>query len=169
MEFVFDTGDHEDLYYTGNGTKFHHTNNNRFSSSAQRKSVVTGLSDIEFTGPAKSSKSITPVKYVRPLTASKKKAKTKSQSKYKWFCLSNIFYVGMVLRLLFMEGGVIDFYKMENVLENRKKEYSRLTEENIELRKEIHLIQTSKVFQKKLAREHLGVIGANEYLVLFGK
>ena len=68
-----------------------------------------------------------------------------------------------------MESGVIDYYEMENTLDKRGHQLELVKEENAQLVSEIHEIKTSPRYQKKLAREHLGVIASNEYLILFAK
>jgi len=68
-----------------------------------------------------------------------------------------------------MENGVIDYYKVENSIENNHQVLSLIQNENAELVTEIHKIQTSARYQKKLARDHLGVIAPGEYLILFAK
>lgn len=167
MEFVFDTGDHEDIYQNESATRFHY-NEPKFSNSSARKTVVTGLSDIEFTSPPPAKRKATaPVKYVKPLPKKRKSKKKKFELNFTSIFL--LVCVGLVIRLVSMEGGVADYIKMDNVLNAKKKELARLSTENIELKKEIHLINTSSKYQEKLARKHLGVIANNEYLVLFGK
>ncbi len=78
-----------------------------------------------------------------------------------------IFFGVLFFRLIFMENGVIDFYKMETALEYKSDVYKNLIEENKELVSEIKMIQTDANYQKKLAREHLGVIDQDEFLILF--
>jgi cell division protein FtsB len=73
----------------------------------------------------------------------------------------------LCLRLVFMERGIWDFYQMENRLSERQYEIDQTKIENIELQKEILRIKNDKNYQKQLARDHLGVIAENEYLVIF--
>jgi cell division protein FtsB len=79
-----------------------------------------------------------------------------------WICFGFLF-----LRLIFMENGVIDYYNMETALEYKHDVHLNLIAENKDLVKEIKLIKTSATYQKKLAREHLGVIDRDEFLILF--
>jgi cell division protein FtsB len=79
-----------------------------------------------------------------------------------WICFGFLF-----LRLIFMENGVVDYYKMETDLEYKHDVQLNLVQENKDLITEIKLIKTSSNYQKKLAREHLGVIDRDEFLILF--
>jgi len=98
---------------------------------------------------------------VRPKTRGEQK-REEYVLKGLWICFSLL-----LLRLIFMENGVIDYYEMETALEYKKGVQESFIEENSELVKEIKLIKTSPSYQKKLAREHLGVIDRSEFLILF--
>lgn len=145
---------------------------------AESRSVANGFSgpvtrpeDIEFVGKRKSVKrNARPQNKVNYLKTSKARTKIKSTSnislraKFGWAIALVLF-----LRLLFMDNGVYDYYHMESVLEGREHELQMTEKENISLAEEIHKIKTSPSYQKELAREHLGVIEANEFLILFAK
>jgi cell division protein FtsB len=75
--------------------------------------------------------------------------------------------VMLSLRLIFMDRGIWDFFSAEKNLENMRIEMKNLQNENRELVTEIGKIKFDKSYQKLLAKEHLGVIAANEFLVLF--
>lgn len=75
----------------------------------------------------------------------------------------------LVLRLIFSQGGVVDYYDRQEVLNERNYEKSRLEIENQNLRAEIELIKSNSAHQKKLVREHLGFIASDEFLILFAK
>ena len=75
----------------------------------------------------------------------------------------------LFLRLIFMDAGVIDFYKMENTLQETVHQLQLVKDENIELATEIHEIRTNPKYQKQIVRDHLGVIAKDEYLVIFAK
>ena len=68
-----------------------------------------------------------------------------------------------------MESGVIDYHSMHKTLESKQNNLKLLRLENAELIQEINKIKTSPSYQKKLARDHLGVIAKDEYLVLFSR
>jgi len=100
----------------------------------------------------------------RPRTNTKKKAKpTKNLiAKIAWAI------VGILcLRLVFMDRGVWDYFSTESVIQDKKDELQVLNAENTSLRKEIGLIKGDTGFQRNLAKEHLGVIAADEFLILF--
>ncbi|MFA6238309.1 MAG: hypothetical protein WC635_13330 [Bacteriovorax sp.] len=75
----------------------------------------------------------------------------------------------MVLRLIFANGGVTDFYSQRSLYNNRLEELGRIKKENMSLVREIERMQTDAAFQKKLVRDNLGFIASDEYLVLFPK
>lgn len=75
----------------------------------------------------------------------------------------------LVLRLIFSQGGVVDYYERQTVLNERNYEKARIEEENQNLRAEIELIKSSSAHQKKLVRDHLGFIASDEFLILFAK
>ena len=99
-------------------------------------------------------------------TASKTKKKTKLQknllTKVGWSVIGLL-----VLRLICMDRGVWDYFATENSIKNKKQELSEIHKENIDLKGEIARIQVDKNFQRQLAKEHLGVIAADEFLILF--
>jgi cell division protein FtsB len=97
-------------------------------------------------------------------TSSKKKdkSKTKILSKLGWSVIGLL-----VLRLIFMDRGVWDYFSTENVIKDKKEELSSIQKENKELKTEITRIQLDKNFQRQLAKEHLGVIAVDEFLILF--
>ncbi|MBC7537804.1 MAG: septum formation initiator family protein [Bacteriovorax sp.] len=80
-----------------------------------------------------------------------------------------IFCVVMILRLIFANGGVTDFYSQRSMYSDRLTELDRIKKENMQLVHEIERMQTDTSFQKKLVRDNLGFIAADEFLVLFPK
>jgi cell division protein FtsB len=97
-------------------------------------------------------------------TSSKKKVKTKTNilSKIAWSVIGLL-----VLRLICMDRGVWDYFATEGVIKEKQDELSSIRNENKELKSEITKIQVDKNFQRQLAKEHLGVIAADEFLILF--
>lgn len=81
--------------------------------------------------------------------------------------LAWIFCFSMILRLIFMDQGVIDFVKMENRLSGREEILKEIQNENKDIMNEIDLIKNNPGYQKKLVRDHLGAISSDEYLILF--
>lgn len=116
---------------------------------------------------------VTPVKR-KPRKAAP--AKVKYLGWFDWKGLSRgeifsrlawLFCLGMILRLVFMDQGVIDFVKMENRLSTRENVLKEIQLENKDLMNEIDLIKNNPAYQKKLVRDHLGAISSDEFLILF--
>lgn len=80
-----------------------------------------------------------------------------------------IFCALMVLRLIFANGGVTDFYSQRSLHNDRLEELGSIKKENMALVREIERMQTDASFQKKLVRDNLGFIASDEFLVLFPK
>lgn len=92
----------------------------------------------------------------------KEKAKKLSLAKIGWSIVGIL-----IARLIFMDRGVWDYFSTEAEIRNKKEELQSIQRENKELRTEITKIQFDKNYQKQLAKEHLGVIAADEFLILF--
>lgn len=75
----------------------------------------------------------------------------------------------LLLRLVFSEGGVIDFLKMEKILNEKMQNLSEVHSENEQIFNEILKIQSDHSYQRHLAREHLGVMAQDEFLILFAR
>lgn len=124
-----------------------------------------GIDDIEFTNTRSKSAGI--LKKTR-----KKKVELKRLSSTGLSIKQKIFwaFVGLtVLRLFFMDRGLWDFYQNNEEIKKIKYEISRINRENQSLVQEIKKIKYSPIYQKKMARQHLGVIARDEYLILFAE
>ncbi len=97
-------------------------------------------------------------------TSSKKKNKTSKNllAKAGWAIVAML-----VLRLIAMDRGVWDYFSTESEIKNKRQELKSIQRENLELKTEISRIQLDRNYQKQLAKEHLGVIAADEFLILF--
>jgi len=73
----------------------------------------------------------------------------------------------LVLRLICMDRGVWDYFATDGEISEKQSELRSIQTENKQLRTEISKIQLDKNFQRQLAKEHLGVIAADEFLILF--
>ena len=107
---------------------------------------------------------------VEKLPARRAASSTKKKSKVKKNLLSKIGWsvIGiLVLRLITMDRGVWDYFATESVIKDKREELSSIERENKNLKVEISRIQIDRNFQKQLAKEHLGVIAADEFLILF--
>ena len=75
----------------------------------------------------------------------------------------------LILRLIFTNGGVVDFYAKKERLELKEKELFSIKSENQEIVEEIDKIKNSSEYQKQLVRSHLEFIAPDEFLILFAK
>lgn len=170
MEFIFDQSRSGAGTISNSPAIDDFKTNSPIRRAAARKPVQS-IEDIEISGTRsprrrKSLSSKPPVKYA----TKSKRAKAKSQGfEMSWTKFGWMICGCLMLRLVFMESGVIDFYKMENSILKNQQSLILVKEENQDLLNEIRKIKTSPKYQRKVAREHLGVISPNEYLVIFGK
>ena len=97
-------------------------------------------------------------------TSSKKKDKLKKNllQKIGWSVIGLL-----VLRLICMDRGVWDYFATEGTIKEKRQELSDIQSENKALKTEITKIQVDRNYQRQLAKEHLGVIAADEFLILF--
>ncbi len=180
MEFVFENdGNHNnaqgDIFAPVNSQN--NAQEELFASaSAQipkrkpRRTLPNDFNNIDFAEPAKRPRKRTTgpkVNYVK--SVKKKKKSAKKSFEWTWSKAGWIFCGALVLRLFFMDSGVLDYHSMNQTLIEKENDLQRLRHENAEIMQEIHKMKTSQSYQKKLAREHLGVIAHDEYLVLFSK
>ena len=103
-------------------------------------------------------------------TSSRKKSKS-MDPKYTNYLVKGcwVFCAIMVLRLIFANGGVTDFYSQKSIVNERQSELSDIKKENMQLVREIERMRSDTGFQKKLVRDNLGFIASDEFLVLFPK
>jgi cell division protein FtsB len=73
----------------------------------------------------------------------------------------------LILRLIFMDRGVWDYFATEGEIKEKQNELKSIQTENKSLKAEIARVQIDKNFQRQLAKESLGVIAADEFLILF--
>lgn len=131
-------------------------------ASKTRKTLPASFEEIEFVEPVvKRKKRASVVKYK---TKTKKKDRGSKLYKFAW-----AFMGLLVIRLIFVDGGVIDYYQKESLLNDREEQLQRTIQENEQLGLEIKRIKSDRSYQKRLVRDNLGMIGKDEYLVLFQK
>ena len=96
--------------------------------------------------------------------SSKKNAKTKKNllPKIAWSVVGLL-----VMRLICMDRGVWDYFATESNIREKQNELKSFQTENKALKTEISRIQLDKNYQRYLAKDHLGVIAADEFLILF--
>jgi cell division protein FtsB len=148
-----------------------------FETTSTRKSVANG-NDTELIHRRAGALQETEIKYLEEEEeeeVEKRPARTTSSSnkkkdKLKQNLLSKIGWsvIGLlILRLIFMDRGVWDYFSQESGIREKREELSSIQTENKELKTEIIRIQVDKNFQRQLAKEHLGVIAVDEFLILF--
>ena len=98
----------------------------------------------------------------RPSTKKNTKPKKNILPKIAWSVVGLL-----VLRLICMDRGVWDYFATEGDIREKQSELKSIQDENKSLKTEISRIQLDKNFQRHLAKEHLGVIAADEFLILF--
>jgi cell division protein FtsB len=99
---------------------------------------------------------------VRSSTKKAPKAKKNILARIGWSVIGLL-----VLRLICMDRGVWDYFATDGEISEKQSELRSIQTENKQLRTEISKIQLDKNFQRQLAKEHLGVIAADEFLILF--
>ena len=75
----------------------------------------------------------------------------------------------LILRLVFTNGGVVDFYTKRDHLKLKERELLSIKSENQEIAAEIDKIKNSSEYQKQLVRIHMDFIAPDEFLILFAK
>lgn len=98
----------------------------------------------------------------RPSTKKNTKTKKNLLPKIAWSVVGLL-----VLRLICMDRGVWDYFATEGDIREKQSELKSIRDENKSLKTEITRIQTDKNYQRLLAKDHLGVIAADEFLILF--
>jgi cell division protein FtsB len=130
---------------------------------ARRSSRLKKKNSIRYTSEKKRRKELAKARNLRPKKTIEKQ-KMPLMLKLCWLiCLL------LALRLVFMQSGFVDYYKMATLLQEKKQYLVQIDTQNEELLLEIKKINSDASYQKKLARDHLSVIAADEYLVLFAK
>lgn len=149
-------------------------NRAQMRSGARTSGVVTRRSvarpdDTDFTPVKRAPRKVaSQISYAT--TGSKKKNKQLDPNLLNYFVKGCwIFCAILILRLVFANGGVTDFYSRRSILNDRTNELDRIKKENMQLVHEIERMQTDIAFQKKLVRDNLGFIAADEFLILFPK
>ena len=95
-------------------------------------------------------------------TPRKKIAKISWPKRVVWFVVALL-----SLRLISMDSGVYDHIRMGQVLSAKANELKMIKTENKEISLEIQKILYDNSYQKNLAKEHLGVISKDEFVILF--
>lgn len=144
-------------------------------NSGPARRPVTSADSIEMQAPVRrNSLPAKNVDYETTRVTRQSKSTSRKVKKKKTFELASWFVKGawlfcgfLILRLLFSEGGIVEYQQTKASYVNMQKELADLKVENENLMIELKNMKESSLFQKKLVRDHLGYIDKNEYLVLF--
>jgi hypothetical protein len=146
-----------------------HYNQELRSSQVVSRRTVARPEEAEFV-PAKrpARKLASQVSYA---TGASKRKSREVDTKYLGYLVKGcwIFCGIMVLRLLFANGGVTDFYSQKKTMNEKLDELSNIKKENMQLVREIERMKFDVSFQRKLVRDNLGFIASDEFLILFPK
>lgn len=125
--------------------------------------------DTEFVTVKRTTKKAAPALNYHT-TSNRKKSKPLDPSIVSFLTKCAWIFAGfLVLRLVFAQGGVTDFYSQHKILTQKQSELKQIKDENMQLVREIERMHTDTGYQKKLVRDNLGFIAADEYLILFPK
>lgn len=132
--------------------------------SAPRKSLPTNPNKIEIIDPPKRRKKVSSSSKVKRYKA--KKAKESKWSKFAYrggwlFCLY------LLVQLIISEKGIYDYFVFQNKIKKKQIRNEQLTKERRVLKEYLAEIRSNPRFQKKIARDQLGVIEKDEYLIVF--
>jgi hypothetical protein len=128
-----------------------------------RRTVATTNTEVEFVRPGRA-----PVR--RPAEIGYTFTPTKKLNRKQSIIMARIgwgFCVFLLLRLVFSDRGVIDYYDLKEIATDKFNEKIMLIKENESLIKDIRLIQDDAGYQRRLVRDHLGYVANDEYVVLF--
>lgn len=79
------------------------------------------------------------------------------------------FFGFLFLRLIFSNGGIVDYYNKKSLIASQLRELETIQQENKAILGEIDMLSHDRSFQKRMVREHLGFISSDEFLILFAK
>lgn len=142
----------------------------RESTVVSRRSVAKP-EDTEFVPVKRATRKVaSQISYTTSSSTARKKTKS-VDPKYANYLVKGCwaFCAIMVLRLIFANGGVTDFYSQKATVSERLSELNDIKKENMQLVREIERMRSDSGFQKKLVRDNLGFIASDEFLVLFPK
>ncbi len=127
----------------------------------QHRSSELSETEIEYLDEEEEEIETRPAR-VTPRAQKKPKVRKNILAKLGWSVIGLL-----VLRLICMDRGVWDYFTTEGDIKEKQTELKSYQDENTSLRTEIVKIQSDKNYQRQLAKEHLGVIAVDEFLILF--
>ncbi|AUN97189.1 septum formation initiator family protein [Bacteriovorax stolpii] len=140
------------------------------TSVVSRRSVAKP-EDTEFVPVKRGTRKVaSQISYTTSSATSRKKQKNLDPKYVTWLVKGSwIFCALMILRLIFANGGVTDFYSQKSTVNEKLAELANIKKENMQLVREIERMRSDSGFQKRLVRDNLGFIASDEFLVLFPK
>ncbi len=128
----------------------------------QHRSSELAETDIDYLEGEEEEEIETRPARIAPRTQKKPKVRKNLLAKIGWSVIGLL-----VLRLICMDRGVWDYFATEGAVREKQSELKSIQDENKSLRTEIVKIQSDRNYQRQLAKEHLGVIAVDEFLILF--
>ncbi len=141
------------------------------STTVVSRRSVAKPEDTEFVPVKRGTRKVaSQISYTTGTTSSRKKQKSLDPKYGAWLVKGSwIFCALMILRLIFANGGVTDFYSQKTTVNGKLSELASIKKENMQLVREIERMRSDIGFQKRLVRDNLGFIANDEFLVLFPK
>lgn len=138
------------------------------STATPTRRTVAKPDETEFTPIKRTTRKA--ASHISYTTGVKKKGK-ELDPKYTDYLVKGswIFCGFLILRLVFANGGVVDYFSQKKTLNERIADLSRIKKENMSLVHEIERMQLDAAYQKRLVRDNLGFIAQDEFLILFPK
>ncbi len=128
----------------------------------QHRSSELSETEIDYLDEEEEEENETRPARISPRAQKKPKVRKNLLAKLGWSVIGLL-----VLRLICMDRGVWDYFTTEGDIKEKQTELKTYQDENSSLRTEIVKIQSDKNYQRQLAKEHLGVIAVDEFLILF--
>ena len=75
--------------------------------------------------------------------------------------------ITLFIKLIFSGRGLIDYYEMNQVILAQQEEIKLLEIEYQQYHSEIERLRKDKKYQKQIVKRELGVLGKDEYLLIF--
>lgn len=140
--------------------------------NSSRPPVVVAAPALAFKDQQFKTKVLNPGNSFSSLTKKVSKA-VKKRKKRNWkdylVIIAWPIYLFLLGRLVFSQGGVMEYYQRQRELAGKEQEIASIEQENLDLEREITLIKDDKKYQRQIIRDHLGHIASDEYLILFEK
>lgn len=108
------------------------------------------------------------VEFISPPSTKGRNKVAQKKFKWSWDLSIGVIFLVIGINLFFTSGGILELIESKVQIQNGEKYLSQLEKENRELKDEINKLNHSVKYQKKVAREHLGAIAEDEFLIIIG-